>query len=221
MSNIQKTIKGLEKKVKRAFHNESSGHDIYHLKRVANLALRIQKKEGGDEEVIAVAAFLHDIHRIIGRETEKYCPSVRSLPKVKKFCQSQKITTSKIPKILQTVKLHEEYDFSKRGKTAKDIETLIVQDADNLDAIGAIGIARTFAFGGAHKIPIWTPETPIGRQYLDESEFDSSIIHHFYHKLLKLKENMNTKTATKIAEKRTRFMEDFLKEFFREWEGKD
>ena len=87
MPNIQETIKGLEKKVKRAFHNESSGHDIHHLKRVASLALRIQKKEGGDKEVITVAAFLHDIHRIIGRETEKYCSPVRSLPKPEDYHQ--------------------------------------------------------------------------------------------------------------------------------------
>ena len=101
-----------------------------------------------------------------------------------------------------------------------DIETLILQDADNLDAIGAIGIGRTFSFGGAYKITMWIPDKPFDRQNFDESEKDPSIIHHFYSKLLKLKANMNTETAKKMADERHKFMKLFLQEFFDEWNGK-
>lgn len=123
-------------------------------------------------------------------------------------------------KILNCVEFHEEYGFSGKGKIASDIETLIVQDADNLDAIGAVGIARVFAYGGAHNIPIWTPEIPLPKGNWDETMPKSrSQIHHFYEKLLRLKDNMNTKVAKKMAIKRHKFMESYLKEFFKEWKA--
>jgi uncharacterized protein len=97
---------------------------------------------------------------------------------------------------------------------------MILQDADNIDAIGAIGIARTFAYGGAHNSLMYAPEVPIETTNYEESENDASTIHHFYRKLLNLKDNMNTSTAKKMAEDRNRFMELFLNEFFDEWYGK-
>ncbi len=127
----------------------------------------------------------------------------------------------KLEKILHCIEFHEEYGFSKEGKTVNDLETLIVQDADNLDAMGAIGIGRTFTYCGKHQIPMWRPEIPFRRKFFQESKDDASTIHHFYSKLLRLKENMNTKTAQKLALKRHRFMEKFLAEFFREWRAED
>lgn len=229
MEKIQEIIKKLEKEILELFNYENSGHDIYHLKRVLNLALGIQDKEGGDKLVIAVAAFLHDIHRIIQKETGKFCSPKDSLPKIKEilekinpvrkggFSNGVNLPEDKIEKILHCIEFHEEYDFSEKGKTVKDIETLIVQDADNLDAMGAVGIARLFTYGGAHNIPIWVPEIPFCREKFEESENDISEIHHFYSKLLRLKNNMNTKTAKKIAEHRHKFLEGFLEEFFKEW----
>lgn len=218
---VKKIIQQLEKEIKEPFHRESSGHDIYHLKRVLNNALALQEKEGGDKIVIAVSAFLHDIHRIIQKETKEYCSPKDSLPKVKEILDKTNLTENQKGKVLHCVKFHEEYEFSKNGKTIKDIETLILQDADNLDAIGAIGIGRTFSFGGTNDITMWTPEKPFNRHTFDESEKnDSSTIHHFYNKLLKLKKNMNTRTAKKMANKRHKFMKLFLQEFFDEWEGK-
>ncbi len=216
---LQKTINKLEKEIKSMFHSESSGHDIYHLRRVLNLALHLQEKEGGDKKVIAISAFLHDIHRIIQNETDKYCSPKDSLSKIKQICKNIKISKHKLSKILHCIEFHEEYNFSKIGKTANDIETLILQDADNLDAIGAIGIARAFAYGGANKIPIWVPEKPLISQHFDESSIDHSEIHHFYSKLLRLNNNMNTKTALKMAKERHKFMEHYLDEFFEEWKG--
>ena len=217
---MQEFMEALEKKLRLMFQSEATGHDIFHLKRVTALALRIQEKEGGDQLVVAVSAFLHDIHRIIQKETGQYCTPKDSLPKVRAILTAAKMPGDKIPAILHCVEFHEEYTFSADGKSASDIETLIVQDADNLDAMGAIGIARAFVYCGAKKIPIWLPEKPFDRETFDESTDDVSEIHHFRSKLLRLKDNMNTKTAKQIARGRHKFMEHFLHEFFAEWEGK-
>lgn len=217
--NLDNIIKQTEKEVKDIFGNESSGHDIYHLKRTLNIAMHIQKKEGGDRLVIAVSAFLHDIHRIIQKETSKFCSPKDSLPKIKKILDKIDLNEEQKKKIMHCIEFHEEYDFSEKGKTVNDIETLILQDADNLDAIGAIGIGRTFSYGGVYGNPMWIPEEPFCRERYNESENDPSVIHHFYSKLLRLKNNMNTNTAKKMAKKRHEFMELFLDEFFDEWKG--
>jgi len=211
----------LESKIRKMFSSESSGHDIYHLRRVMNLALHIQDKEGGDRLVIAFASFLHDLHRIMQNETGKYCQPSDSLPKLRELLTFAGVSDRKILQILRCVEFHEEYDFSDQGKTARDIETLILQDADNLDAIGAIGIARVFSFGGAHNIPIWCPDVPLdGESPWDETKPPSpSQIHHFHEKLLRLKDNMNTTTGRILAVGRHKIMVDFLEEFFKEWEG--
>ena len=216
---IENVINKLEKQAKSIFNLESSGHDIYHLKRVMNLALNLQEKEGGDRLVIAIASFLHDIHRIMQKEHGRYCTPEESIPKIIELLKNLDISEGKKEKILHCIKFHEEYEFSKNGKTAKDIETLIVQDADNLDGMGAIGIARAFSYGSAYKRPIWIPDIPLEQKKFDETVNDSSDIHHFYSKLLRLKDNMNTETAKKMALKRHLFMEKFLKRFFAEWKG--
>lgn len=217
---MKKIIKTLENEITGSFIGETSGHDIYHLKRVLNLALLLQKKEGGDKLVIVVASFLHDLHRIIEKETGKFCSPKDSLPKVKEIINKIKLSDEQEKKVLHCIEYHEEYNFSKKGKSVSDIETLVIQDADNLDAMGAVGIGRTFAFGGAHSVGMWLPESPFKRKHFDENKKDISTIHHFYSKLLKLKDNMNTKTGKNIANQRHKFMELFLKEFFDEWDGK-
>lgn len=217
---MEEIIQLLEEKIKELFHEESSGHDIYHLKRTLNNALTLQEKEGGDKLIIAVSAFLHDLHRIIQKKTGKFCSPKDSLPKVKEILDKTNLTEEQKEKVLHCIEFHEEYNFSKNGKTVKDIETLVLQDADNLDAIGAIGIGRAFSFSGVHGLTMWIPEKHFNRDTFEESEKDFSTIHYFYSKLLKLKENMNTETAKKMANERHKFMELFLQEFFDEWNGK-
>ena len=150
---MEETIDQLQEEIEILFRQESSGHDIYHLKRTLNIALTLQKKEGGDKLIIAVSAFLHDIHRIIQNETGKFCSPKDSLPKIKSILDKTKLTGEQIKNVLHCIEYHEEYNFSDNGKTVSDIETRVLQDADNLDAIGAIGIGRTFAFGGANNSP--------------------------------------------------------------------
>ena len=216
---MEDLIYQLEREVEGLFHKESSGHDIYHLKRTLNNALKIQESEGGDELIIAVSAFLHDIHRILEKETDNFISPKESLPKVREILDKTGLSEEQKKKILHCIEHHEEYGFSKNGKTVDDIETLIVQDADNLDAMGAIGIGRTFMFHGARGGAMWIPEKPLQKEGYDESERDPSVIHHFYSKLLKLKEDMNTETARRMAEERHEFMKTFLREFFGEWKS--
>jgi uncharacterized protein len=217
MRNLNKTIAKIEKEIKELFALENSGHDIYHLKRVYNLAIHLQKTEGGDKYIIGLAAFLHDVHRVI--ERDKYCSPKKSLPTIRKILERNDVAENDIVKILHCIEFHEEYSFSKKGRNTNDLETLIIQDADNLDSIGATGIGRTFTYGGSHCIPMWRPEKPFRRKTYSEERDDISIIHHFHSKLLKIKNNMNTKTAFKMAEKRDKFVRAFLNEFLEEWKG--
>lgn len=219
MTDLETYLEKLDKKIKEMFRSESSGHDIFHLHRVLNLALHLQEKEGGDKLVIGVSALLHDVHRLMEKESGVFCPPINSFPIVKKLLEEAGFPKELIPKILHSIEHHEEYGFSKDGKTVNDLETLILQDADNLDAIGAIGVGRTFSFGGAHGVPMWVPEKPFNREVYDESEKDPSTIHHFYSKLFKLEENMNTTTAKEMARERTDFMRKFIEQFISEWNG--
>jgi uncharacterized protein len=191
-----------------------------HLYRVYNMALRIQKKEGGDRLVIGVAAFLHDIHRVMQADTGKFYPPKDSLPTVKKLLESIGFPKDKINKVLHVVEFHEEYSFSYKGRTAHDIETLIVQDADNLDATGAMGIARSFTFQSQLKIPMWHPGKEKMTKHFDEHRTDKTVIDHFYNKLLRLKDSMNTKTAKAIAKGRHEYMVAYVKRFKDEWFAK-
>lgn len=216
MNNIEtKLIARLGK----LFSLESSGHDIGHLTRVHNIAVHLQAIEGGDEEVISLATLLHDMHRLMEYETGKFCTPADSLSRIREILADLEISEDLIEKIVHCVSFHEEYGFSEKGKTVDDIETLILQDADNLDAMGAIGIARAFSFAGSHNVAIWDPKVPIEPGHFDESRLDPSEIHHFYNKLLRLKENMNTKAGREMAQERHDFMELYLNHFFKEWQG--
>jgi len=219
---LEEIINKLEIKVAKFFENDSTGHDFYHLKRTMNIALHINEQEGGDRIVIGVAAFVHDVHRILFKNNNKYCTPKESLETILELISDLDLSKGQIEHILHCVEFHEEYDFSDTGKTANDIETLILQDADNLDAIGAIGIARTFTFGASHNRDMYNPDVPFDREIYNEEEdinVDPSTIHHFHSKLLKLNNNMNTKTGKMMALKRHDFMKLYFDTFLDEWKG--
>lgn len=201
------------------FSNDSSGHDISHLTRTMNIAVNLCEKENGDTLVVGISAFMHDIHRIMQNETGKFVSPKDSLPKVREILNNTNLNSDIIDKICYCIEFHENYNWN--GNNVKDINTLILQDADNLDAIGAIGIGRTFSYGGAHSTKMYDEEIPINTDdnYAEENGDDPSTIHHFYHKLFKLADNMNTETAKKQAIERTKFMKVFVDEFLQEWNG--
>jgi len=206
--------------VKKFLENESSGHDFFHAKRVFNNANYIQKNEGGDRLIIGSAALVHDICRPFEKKTGKSHFGKEALIIIEDVLRKSKITEDKIKPILEVIKLHDIYDWTEKNKN-KSIELQIIQDADNLDAIGAIGIGRTFAFGGASSRPMYIPGENLTfiKDFIDNPNKKTSTIAHFYEKLLKLKQNMNTKTGFRIAEQRNQVMENFLKQFFDEWNG--
>ncbi|MDD4135639.1 MAG: HD domain-containing protein [Candidatus Shapirobacteria bacterium] len=206
--------------VKKFLENESSGHDFYHAKRVFNNANHIQKYEGGDKLIIGSAALVHDICRPFEKKTGKSHFGKEALTIIENVLHKSNLPEDKIKPILEIIELHDIYDWTEKNKN-KSIELQIVQDADNLDAIGAIGIGRTFAFGGANSRPMYIPgeNLTFTKDFIDNPNCTTSTIAHFYEKLLKLKQNMNTKTGIRIAEQRNQVMENFLKQFFDEWNG--
>lgn len=207
-------IEQAKKYVEDFFKNDFSGHDYYHTIRVYNMAKTLSEVEGGDKKIIELAALLHDVddYKLVESNKELY-------HNAKTFLRKNNVEEETIEKICNVIST-----ISYKGsdtKTPETIEGKIVQDADRLDAIGAIGIGRTFAYGGSKGISMHIPDYEY-RENMNEEEYcnnKGTTISHFYEKLLKLKELMNTEEAKIIAEKRHSYMEKFLEEFFEEWEG--
>lgn len=206
-------IEMTKKFVKNKLYGEGSGHDWFHIERVYNLAKHLAKEENADCFIVEMAALLHDIDDWKFSSTNSTNTTV-----TENFLNSINIDEDclhKVIKIIQTMSFKGGVVDSKQYT----IEGKVVQDADRLDAIGAIGIARTFAYGGNKNRLMYDPTiSPMDFKSLNEvKNADNHTINHFYEKLLKLKDLMNTKTAKEIAEKRHKFMEDFLNEFYYEW----
>ncbi len=216
MENIEKIIDPIRKNIEEYFSSDLSGHNVDHLDRVMKNALKIQVMEKkGDREVIAVSAFVHDVHRIMSSAEGRFISPKESLEVVAKLIEPTPLSKEQKQHVLYAVEHHEEYAFGE-GVMVSDIESLILQDADNLDAIGAIGLVRTLKFGISKGLPVFDPTVPLYRNNFTEDKVDISTIHHIYNKLLRLGENMNTKSARKMAKKRTKLMEEFLKQYLEE-----
>ena len=203
--------------VKETLHNAEGGHDWFHIERVYKNSLNIAASEEADLLVVKLGALLHDI------ADSKFHGGYDTVgpAKAREFLQTQKVSEEIIDHV---VKIIENISF-KGGNVQqqfRSIELDIVQDADRLDALGAIGIARTFNYGGFKNRPLYDPEIKPNLN-ISKEEYKASLaptINHFYEKLLLLKERMNTATGKKIAEQRHAFMEVFLDQFYAEWDGK-
>ncbi|MFM1753119.1 MAG: hypothetical protein RLZZ236_58 [Bacteroidota bacterium] len=203
--------------VKATLAQAEGGHDWFHIERVYKNALLIATSEKCDLEIVQLGALLHDI------ADSKFHDGDESIgPKTARtFLESEKVEPTIIDHVIAII---ENISF-KGGKVERQfssIELDIVQDADRLDAIGAIGIARTFNYGGFKNRALYNPEiAPNLSMTKDEyKNNEAPTINHFYEKLLLLKDKMNTETGKQIAQDRHRYMEDFLKQFYAEWEGK-
>lgn len=200
--------------VKEKLEGAEAGHDWFHIERVWKLSKKIAEKEGGNLEVIELSALLHDIadpkfHN--GDET-------LALKISKDFLEEIHVNAELIEQVLFVIK---NISFKNRAEAPENppLELQIVQDADRLDAIGAIGIARTFNFGGFKNNLMYHPEIKpnLGMNKEEYKKSNGTTINHFYEKLLLLKDLMNTETAKKIASERHDFMRQFLDEFYKEW----
>lgn len=200
--------------VRKKLEGEGSGHDWWHIYRVWQNAKSIAEEESGNKFIIELAALLHDIadHKFHNGD-ETVGPRV-----ARAFLMSKNVAPDIISAVITIM---EEISFSK-GMKPSSLEGRIVQDADRLDAIGAIGIARAFAYGGYKQREIYNPEVP-PTDYLTKEEYKkntNSTLNHFYEKLLLLKDLMNTEKGKKMAQKRHLFMENYLEQFYLEWDGK-
>lgn len=212
--NETQVIQNIEQWVKSELLNEKSGHDWYHIKRVKDIAKEILKHEDADSFIVVSAALLHDI------ADDKVTANVdAALERIRELLVSNEVADDTIETIIDIITT-----MSFKGGTGKKlsyIEAQIVQDADRLDALGAIGIARTFQYGGSKGQAMYNPEIPV-RDKMSFEEYrngESTSINHFYEKLLLLKDKMNTPTAVEMAEERELFMKHFLDTFFKEWNG--
>lgn len=199
--------------VAKKLAHDFSGHDINHINRVVTLSKIILKEEPlADEFIVLASAYLHDV--IDDKITDN---SVQESEQLKSFLTDLALSKSQITSIFSIIESMS-YRKNLEQKITLSLEGQIVQDADRLDAIGAIGIARTFYYGGNKKHIMYDPDM-IAREKLSEEEYKKSntVINHFYEKLLHLKDQMNTEKAKELALHRHHIMEQFIDDFKAEW----
>ena len=206
-------IENAIKYVHEIFARDFSGHDFYHTMRVYKTAVQIAVRENADILTVQLAALLHDVDDI------KLSPTTYSVKKnAVDFMKQNKLSDEIINSVCKII---EEVSFAGTDSVVpSSIEGKCVQDADRLDAIGAVGIARAFAYGGNKGRKMYDPNikpmTNMNKEQYRQND-NSTTINHFYEKLLLLKDMMNTETAKKIAERRHAFMQTYLDEFLAEW----
>ena len=208
MTLIEKTIAFVKSELQFA----EAGHDWYHIERVWKQAKFIATDYTCNLEVVELGALLHDI------ADSKFHDGDENIgpKKAEKFLQILGANTETIAQVIYIIK---NISFSSQSTLEKTIELQIVQDADRLDAIGAIGIARTFNFGGFKNNLMYDPEQKprLDLSKAEYKKYDGTTINHFYEKLLLLKDTMNTEKGKELALVRHEFMETFLKQFYEEW----
>ncbi len=203
--------------IKQEFADDSSGHDWWHIYRVWKNAITICEHEKANSFIVQLAALLHDL------DDWKFNESGDETPlRAKVWLDSLSIDPAVTDAVCHII-THISYKGAGVQNEMDSLEGFIVQDADRLDAIGAIGIGRAFAYGGYRNRPLYDPDSPpqMHQTFEQYKNSKSATINHFYEKLLLLKDMMNTTTAKRIAEGRHEIMVQFLDQFMNEWEGKD
>lgn len=206
-------IEAIKQESKKYFVFDGS-HGFDHTERVYNIALNLSVKKNVDLEVVKISALLHDIARHRENENEKICHAEEGAKMARKILEKYTVSNEKIDKIVHCILVHR---YSKKLKP-ESIEAEILQDADRLDALGAICIARVFGYSGKKGRPLYDSDLPPKKDYDGESK---TAINHFFEKILKIKpENFNTDLAKEIAKERYNFIENFIDRFIKEWKGK-
>ena len=215
--NQEDILRKAEEYIKNLLADDGAGHDWWHIYRVHKLAKSINAVEKADAFIVELAAYLHDI------ADHKYHGGDHTVGPVeaRKWMMNEGVDEWSMSQVENIIR---EVSFKGAGLETpmSSLEGKIVQDADRLDAIGAIGIARTFAYGGSRDRLMYDPQVApvLHSDFESYKKSTAPTINHFYEKLLLLKDRMNTETAKKMAEERHLFMEAYLKQFFEEWEGK-
>ena len=202
--------------VKEKLENAEGGHDWFHIERVFKNSVLISKSEVCDTTVVKLGALLHDIADSKFHDGDEIVG-----PRIaREFLESENVDEETIMHVVHIIE-NISYKGGNFEKKFSSIELDVVQDADRLDAIGAIGIARTFNYGGFKNRTLYDPKIAPNSSMTKEEykKNDSPTLNHFYEKLLLLKDKMNTETGKQIAQERHRYMEGFLAQFYAEWEG--
>lgn len=205
--------------VKETLQGAEGGHDWFHIQRVFNNTILIAKDEKVDVLTVSLAALLHDIADAKFHNGDETVGPKMAFEFLSSIAVEEKVIQH-VKRIIENISFKNSLD--KKGSksfTSKELE--VVQDADRLDALGAIGIARTFNYGGFKNRELYNPDIP-PRLHLTKEEYKKSstpTINHFYEKLLLLKDKMNTETGKRLAEKRHQFLLDYLEQFYAEWNG--
>lgn len=205
MQNLE-IIDRLKVKITELFKDEKTGHDISHLERVFENAMQIQKNEGGDFYVVGVAALVHDIHRLMSNEAGKFVFPEESIDTVRELLIESNVDELKLEQILEVVRFHDD-------KTNKDqmLETLIIQDADALDAVGEIGLRRTLTYCKTNGIPLSQPIPLDTEEYIPDIN-PISTCHYIWRTMIPNARNLYTKTAKDLVEDKIKILEDFVKD---------
>ncbi len=211
---MKSTIDNTVAFVKEKLEGAEAGHDWFHIERVWKLAAQIAETEDCDIEVVELSALLHDI-----ADPKFHDGDETIAPKIARaFLEKQNVSEETIQKVLFVI---ENISFKNRDQAPVNppIELQVVQDADRIDAIGAIGIARTFNFGGFKNNLMYHPDIKpqLGMSKEEYKKSNGTTINHFYEKLLLLKDMMNTEKGKKMAEERHNYMLNFLDQFYKEW----
>ena len=207
-------MKAIDEFLNQELGQDSSGHSVDHAKRVNHLAKKIQHQEGGDLLIIETAALLHDV-----MDKKLFNDLTNQKQKINQLLESLNYTTRQIQHIFEII---ETISYSGgHQKPLQSLEAKIVQDADRLDALGAIGIARTFMYGGAKQSKMYDGTTGVESFETEQvyRDHQGTVIGHFYEKLFKLRDLMNTETARQLANERHAFMEEFIAQFLKEYDG--
>lgn len=189
-----------------------SHHDRSHVQRVYNLALKIAEEERADLDIVKAAVLLHDIARALEDEGKVEDHAVESAKMAKKILKDVHFPEQKAVEVVHCIETHR----FKKGAKAETLEAKILQDADRLDILGAVGIARVFARGGWSNMPIHDPSIPPKKKYDGKS---LTSVNHICEKILKVKDTVNTKAARRIAKERHAFVQEFLNRLLGEWRG--
>lgn len=211
---MKSTIDNTVEFVKEKLEGAEAGHDWFHIERVWKLSRKIAQTEDCDQDVVELSALLHDI-----ADPKFHNGDETIAPKIsREFLEQQNVPNETIEKVLFVI---ENISFKNRSQAPENpsVELKIVQDADRIDAIGAIGIARTFNFGGFKNNPMYDPNVQPDLNMSKEQykKSNGTTINHFYEKLLLLKDLMNTEHGKKMAQERHDYMLNFLDEFYKEW----
>lgn len=211
---MKSTIDNTVEFVKEKLEGAEAGHDWFHIERVWKLARKIAQTEDCDQDVVELSALLHDI-----ADPKFHNGDETIAPKIsREFLEKQNVPNETIEKVLFII---ENISFKNRSQAPENppIELKIVQDADRIDAIGAIGIARTFNFGGFKNNPMYDPniQPDLNMSKEQYKKSNGTTINHFYEKLLLLKDLMNTEQGKKMAQERHDYMLNFLDQFYKEW----